>query len=653
MLRLKVLGHFVLAEGSRAIVMPGVRDRALLAFLAITGVPHSRERLAGLLWSGRSDEQARQSLRQSIATIRKLGVPVLADGKERIGLASMVSCDVQDFASHCAAGGLDEMRQAIELYEGNLLADWTANLPDFEEWITAERARFATMAVQVMLRLLAWSAPRLEPTERLFLARKALGIDPYLEEAHRQELIALIDMGLRGEAILAHQSFAASLWRDLGIEPDAETAAVVARARTPTGPPPKEARGTPPATAKTRRPRLAVFPLRASEPGAAVNHLAFGVMTEIADVLSRFPSIQVIAPQSSFQLADEPNRLERVAQTLRADYVVEGALIIGCAKVEVRLELIDMEEGSIVLSESRSGETVDYPAFSRQLAHAVANRIDSRIGQMQRTRSETTDPDRLVAWDLWLRGQHASEKWVPDSEEEVEGLFRKALAADPTLARACSSLALVLSSSILVMPGLPRENERRKEAVELARRAVDLDPHDPRSHLAMAWVSLFLCDRQRAKRHTQLAYESNPHSADTLMHVGLLKSYWEETDTSLSLANEAMDLNPIFPDWYLYFKTPILVFADRPREALDLASGVADSFIELPGWLAIAAAEAGDDATMHDMAARLLALTQRHWVGDVPWTKSRATEWFLSVNRWLIGRQRDLTINGLRKAGLL
>jgi hypothetical protein len=123
--------------------------------------------------------------------------------------------------------------------------------------------------------------------------------------------------------------------------------------------------------------------------------------------------------------------------------------------------------------------------------------------------------------------------------------------------------------------------------------------------------------------------------------------------TSLSLANEAMDLNPVFPDWYLYFKTPILIFAGRPKEALDLASGVADSFIELPGWFAIAAGEVGDEATMRDMAARHRTLTQRNWAGDVPWTKVRATEWFLSVNRWLIGRQRDLTTNGLRTAGLL
>jgi DNA-binding SARP family transcriptional activator len=651
MLQLKVLGRFTFVQGSQAIAMPGVRDRALLAFLAITGVPQSRERLAGLLWSDRSDEQARQSLRQALAALRKLGVPVLADGRERIGLASAISCDAQAFVIHHTAGRLDDLRQAIELYEDNLLVDWTANLPDFEEWLTAERARFAGMAIEIVLRLLAWPAPRLEAAERLFLARKALSIDPYLEEAHRQELGALIDMGLRGEAILAYQAFAAALRKDLGIDPDPQTVAIAALAKARMDTAHNKVPGKPSATAS--RPRLAVFPLHTPEQSDVASHLAFGVMSEIAEALSQFPSIRVIAPQSSFLIANEPNRLDCAVQSLRAAYVLEGRLASYKKGVEVRLELIDLADGSIVLSECRTGETLDYPDFARQLAHAVANSIDGRIGQLRRSRSEAIDPERLAAWDLWLRGQHVSEKWATDSEPQAESLFRRAIAADPTLARACSSLALVLNGRILVSPGLPGENELRQEAVELARRAVDLDPRDPRSHLAMAWVSLFLCDRQRAMRHAQLAYESNPHSADTLMHVGLLNAYLGEASSGLRLANEAIDLNPLFPDWYVYMHAQILILAGQSKEALSRASGFADSFIELAGWLTIAAAEASDDEAMHDMASRLLTLTQHNWAGDTPWTKERATEWFLSVNRWLAGRERDLAVNGLRKAGLL
>ena len=48
------------------------KAEVLLAFLALTpGIRHPRDRLINLLWSDRSDEQARNSLRQCLSTIRK------------------------------------------------------------------------------------------------------------------------------------------------------------------------------------------------------------------------------------------------------------------------------------------------------------------------------------------------------------------------------------------------------------------------------------------------------------------------------------------------------------------------------------------------------------------------------------------------------
>src|SRR3546814_1835090 len=59
---LRLLGRFSLACADREIALPGVRSRALLAFLACNaGKPYPREKLAGLFWGGRFEVQARQS----------------------------------------------------------------------------------------------------------------------------------------------------------------------------------------------------------------------------------------------------------------------------------------------------------------------------------------------------------------------------------------------------------------------------------------------------------------------------------------------------------------------------------------------------------------------------------------------------------------
>jgi len=91
MLQVKALGRFAVLNGTCPLLIPGVRDRALLAYLAITGTSQSRQKLASLIWPSRGEEQARQSLRQSLTTLRKMGIPILSDGRERVGLGSGIA----------------------------------------------------------------------------------------------------------------------------------------------------------------------------------------------------------------------------------------------------------------------------------------------------------------------------------------------------------------------------------------------------------------------------------------------------------------------------------------------------------------------------------------------------------------------------------
>jgi DNA-binding SARP family transcriptional activator len=71
-LEIGLLGAFQLRLDGQAIDLPGRRERALLAYLAMSpGEPRSREKLAGMLWSERADKQARDSLKQAVLKLRK------------------------------------------------------------------------------------------------------------------------------------------------------------------------------------------------------------------------------------------------------------------------------------------------------------------------------------------------------------------------------------------------------------------------------------------------------------------------------------------------------------------------------------------------------------------------------------------------------
>ena len=70
---LSLLGEFSLVDTQgQTVSINGKKNRALLAILALSpNQTMTRERLSGLLWGDRGEEQARNSLRQSLAVLRK------------------------------------------------------------------------------------------------------------------------------------------------------------------------------------------------------------------------------------------------------------------------------------------------------------------------------------------------------------------------------------------------------------------------------------------------------------------------------------------------------------------------------------------------------------------------------------------------------
>src|SRR4051794_34783473 len=115
--KLKLLGAFEasLASGM-AIDLPGRKDRALLAILALApAAGHSRDKLASLLWSDRGDRQARDSLKQSLTRLRRaldVAAPGLVADRNRVRLdPAELATDIARFEQLVEEGGPEALVQ--------------------------------------------------------------------------------------------------------------------------------------------------------------------------------------------------------------------------------------------------------------------------------------------------------------------------------------------------------------------------------------------------------------------------------------------------------------------------------------------------------------------------------------------------------------
>src|SRR5262245_46108183 len=229
-LTLQLLGGFAVRLGSGQALSLGTRKaQALIAYLAVPpGRATSRDKLASLLWGDTGDEQARQSLRQTLVALRRAlpasKPPILIADRDSLAFdPAAIEVDVQAFerqAAECSAKALD---QAMTLYQGDLLEGFRVNEEPFEDWLRVERARLRQLAVETLTRLLAHQSRAGETERAVHTAARLLALDPVQEGVHRTLMRLYARQGRRGEALRQYQVCAGVLQRELRAEPEAET----------------------------------------------------------------------------------------------------------------------------------------------------------------------------------------------------------------------------------------------------------------------------------------------------------------------------------------------------------------------------------------------------------------------------------------------
>ncbi|HEY3148745.1 MAG TPA: BTAD domain-containing putative transcriptional regulator, partial [Dongiaceae bacterium] len=239
---MRMLGGFELrGSGGRDLTPSGKKLRALVAVLALArGTGWSRERLMTLLWGDRDEEQARGSLRQALAELRRtLGEHAILADRETVVLdPGTLHVDAVEFAALSAAGSWEE---AAALYGGDLLDG--VSLPDagFADWLVVERTRLHDMAVRALAHLLETQSGE----AALTTAQRLLELDPTREDTHRALMRLYVLHGDRAQALRQYQLCRDLLWRGLSVKPEPETERLFQEIKSSTSAAPAAPRSSP------------------------------------------------------------------------------------------------------------------------------------------------------------------------------------------------------------------------------------------------------------------------------------------------------------------------------------------------------------------------------------------------------------------------
>lgn len=227
MLHIQLLGPVAAHVDGRAIPLGGVKQRVLLARLAISlGRPVQPEQLIEDVWESRPPKDPQHALQAHISRLRsRLGDHVdFSHGGYRLGAAE-VEVDATTFQAladegrthlhaHRSGAAATRLRSALGLWRGPALADLgaVAGLRPFA--VRLDELRRSVRADRIDAELACG-----DPASLVGELRELVEADPEQERAWHQLIVALAASGRRSDALDAYRGARDALIEHQGIEP--------------------------------------------------------------------------------------------------------------------------------------------------------------------------------------------------------------------------------------------------------------------------------------------------------------------------------------------------------------------------------------------------------------------------------------------------
>ncbi len=264
MLRARLFGGLAVEVDGRVVAdLPGMKPRALLAYLLTRPGLQSRARVAGVFWPDVLDTSARASLRSALWSVRGAldaagGGAYLVSDRASAGLAPDLPrwIDAEEAERLLAAGDRGSLERAVELAARPFLPEIA------DEWAIEAQDAWRERLVGALDRLAELAEAEGDMAAAIEWTRRALRHDRLREAGHRALIRRLADAGERAQAMAAYRRCRDVMAAELGIPPSAETRALAEGLRSAPAPPAAPP-GAAPAPRVRRRRAAAPAPARA------------------------------------------------------------------------------------------------------------------------------------------------------------------------------------------------------------------------------------------------------------------------------------------------------------------------------------------------------------------------------------------------------
>ena len=281
------------------------------------------------------------------------------------------------------------------------------------------------------------------------------------------------------------------------------------------------------------QPSIAVLPFENLSGDPTQEFFSDGITEAIITALSKVPRLLVIARKSTFTYKGKPVMVKQVSEDLGVRYVLEGSVQKSGDRVRITAQLIDALSGNHLWAERYDRNLKDIFAVQDEITMNIL--IYMRVKLTEGEQALRIKPPRnLEAFLKALQAQESIQRLNKEGNTRGKVLAEEAIALDPDFSGAYTLLCL--TNFLDVSFGYSKSpKESIEKAIELAQKAIVLDPKDSRPYAYLGYLFTMKRDYGQGIAEGERAVSLDPGGADAHAWLGVILNYADKPGEAIPL----------------------------------------------------------------------------------------------------------------------
>jgi TolB-like protein/DNA-binding winged helix-turn-helix (wHTH) protein/Flp pilus assembly protein TadD len=321
--------------------------------------------------------------------------------------------------------------------------------------------------------------------------------------------------------------------------------------------------GLPPA------PSIVVLPFEDLSDESDQDSFSDGITEDIITDLSGLSGLLVIASNTAFSYKGRQVTPKQIAAELGVGYVLDGSIRRHGDSVRVNAQLVNADSGFQEWAGRLDQKITEIFAVQDEITNSIVTELQLKLTPKEKKRMAQRMTNNLTAYKHFREGQRLGQISSRQSNLLAQDAYRRAIEEDPSYGRAYGALAFNLAFSYRRgwsdAPMLTLDR-----ALELAKKAVELDSSVPQTHWSLGYVHFMRKEYVEAEAAANQSVAIAPNYADGYGLLARINNSLGNAETVIRLINKGMELNPFFT-WDYPFNLGIAYYTlGRYEEAIEV-----------------------------------------------------------------------------------